>query len=215
MNITIFKDIKDTSQPFYRPVEVILKRIQEGASKDLVKKIRSSNDKSQRSKYKQSLPAICFSGTFTKRNDNSINEHSGLICLDFDGYPSNKEMLQEKERLAKNNYVYSAFISPSGNGIKALVKIPGNPDMHKTYFKSLEKHFNSNYFDKTSKNLSRVCYESYDPLIHINETSSLWDKVEEQEYQEVIRNVDLPTLPVTDENKIVEILVKWWEKNIQ
>ena len=107
-------------------------------------------------------------------------------------------MLQEKERLAKNNYVYSAFISPSGNGIKALVKIPGNPDMHKTYFKSLEKHFNSNYFDKTSKNLSRVCYESYDPLIHINETSSLWDKVEEQEYQEVIRNVDLPTLPVTE-----------------
>ena len=42
--------------------------------------------------------------------------------------------------------------------------------------------------------------------------SSIWDKVEEQEYQEVIRNVDLPTLPVTDENKIIEILVKWWEK---
>ena len=113
MNITIFKDIKDTSQPFYRPVDVILKRIQEGASKDLVKKIRSSNDKNQRNKYKQSLPAICFSGTFTKRNDNSINEHSGLICLDFDGYPSNKEMLQEKERLAKNNYVYVTYPSRS------------------------------------------------------------------------------------------------------
>ena len=37
MQITIFKDIKETSQPFYRPVEVILKRIQEGSSKDLVK----------------------------------------------------------------------------------------------------------------------------------------------------------------------------------
>ena len=27
-----------------------------------------------------------------------------------------------------------------------------------------------------------------------------------------IKNVDKPTIPVTDENKIVEILVKWWEK---
>ena len=41
MQITIFKDIKVTSQPFYRDVHVILKRIQEGASKDLVKKNKS------------------------------------------------------------------------------------------------------------------------------------------------------------------------------
>ena len=41
MQITIFKDRKVTSQPFYRDVHVILKRIQEGASKDLVKKIRN------------------------------------------------------------------------------------------------------------------------------------------------------------------------------
>ena len=57
-----------------------------------------------------------------------------------------------------------------------------------------------------------MCYESYDPLIYINETSSVWDKEEEQEYTEVLKNVDKPTIPVTDENKIVEILVKWWEK---
>ena len=212
MNITIFKDIKDTSQPFYRPVEVILQRIQEGASKDLVKKIRGTKDKEQRNKYKQGLPAVCFSGVFTKRSDSSITKHSGLICLDFDGYPSNKEMLQEKERLSKNKYIYSAFISPSGNGIKALVKIPADADLHKTFFLSLEKSLNSLYFDKTSKNISRVCYESYDPLIYINENSSIWDKIEEQEYNAVIKKVDIPTIPVTDENKIVEILVKWWEK---
>jgi len=212
MNITIFKDIKDTSQPFYRTVDVILKRIREGDSKDLVKKIRSEKDKEKRNLIKQNLPAICFSGKFTKRNDHSLNEHSGLICLDFDGYKSNRSLLQEKERLSKNKFVYSTFISPSGKGLKALVKIPPNKDLHSSYFKSLEKYFKSSYFDTTSKNLSRVCYESYDPLIHINETSSLWDKIEEQEYTEILKQVDKPTIPVTDENKIVEILVKWWEK---
>ena len=90
--ITIFKSIKDTSTPFHRPLNSILARIQDGKSKELVKEIRKEKDKDKRNQLKQKLPAICFSGTFTKRNDNSINEHSGLICLDFDGYPSNKEI---------------------------------------------------------------------------------------------------------------------------
>ena len=42
MQITIFKDIKETSQPFYRHVDIIIKRIREGASKTLVKKIFSA-----------------------------------------------------------------------------------------------------------------------------------------------------------------------------
>ena len=212
MDITIFKDIKETSQPFYRNVDVILKRIQEGYSKDLVKKIRAQKNKEKRNKLKQSLPAICFSGKFSKRNDNSLLEHSGIICLDFDGYKTNKELLQEKERLSKNKFIFSVFISPSGKGLKALVKIPKKPDNHRSYFLSLQNSLNSEYFDKTSKNISRVCYESYDPLLYINKNSSVWDKIEEQEYTEVIKHVDIPTIPITDENKIVDILTRWWLK---
>ena len=212
MEITIFKDIKVTSQPFYRSALVILERIKDGASKDLVKKIREEKDKEKINSLKQKLPAICFSGKFTKRNDKSLSQHSGLICLDFDGYDTQRDLLQEKERLSKNKYVYSVFISPSGRGLKAIVKIPPLPDNHVSYFNSLEKHFKSPQFDKTCKNVSRVCYESYDPLIHINENASVWDRQEEKEYNEVIKNVDLQTIPITDENKIVEILVKWWQK---
>ena len=210
--ITIFKDIKDTDQPFHREVGVILNRIREGASKELVSEIRSERDKPKRNILKQSLPAVCFSGVFSKRLDSSLATHSGLICLDFDGYKSSKDMLQEKQRLSQDKFVFSVFISPSGNGLKVLVKIPGIPDNHKKYFNSLEKHFNSPYFDKTSKNISRVCYESYDPLIHINDLSSLWEKIEEMEYQEVIKHKDRPTIPISNENKIVEILLKWWDK---
>ena len=213
MQITIFKDIKDTSQPFYREIEVVLKRIREGASKDLVKKIRAEKNKENRNLLKQKLPAICFSGKFNKRNDKSLQEHSGFVCLDFDGYKANKDLLQDKEKLTKNKYIYSVFISPSGKGLKALVKIPKDPENHVNYFVSLQQNLNSPYFDKTSKNISRVCYESYDPLIYINEQSSTWDEIAEEQYNEVIKNIDIPTIPVTDENKIVEILSKWWQKN--
>jgi len=210
--ITIFQNIKETSTPFHRDVISILERVKDGASKDLVKKIRLEKRKQERNELKKDLPAICFSGTFNKRADNAIIEHSGLICLDFDGYDKQKELLQDKENLSKSKYVYSVFISPSGNGLKVLVKIPEDIDGHTNYFNSLEKHFNSPYFDKTSKNISRVCYESYDPLIYINENSSIWDTIEESEYNEVTKHRDAPTIPITDENKIVEILVKWWTK---
>lgn len=211
-NVTIFKDIKETDAPFYRDVAVILERIKNGASKDLVKRIRQEKDKIERNELKKQLPAICFSGKFTKRNDHSLILHSGLICLDFDGYEKQKDMLEEKEVLTKNKYVYSVFVSPSGNGLKVLVKIPQDVDNHVNYFNSLQKHFNSPNFDVMVKNVSRVCYESYDPLIYINENSSLWDRIEEKEYTEVSKYRDRPTIPITDENKIVDILIKWWEK---
>ncbi len=211
-NITIFKNIKETDAPFHRNVEHILERIKNGASKELVKRIRKEQRKSERNELKKKLPAICFSGVFTKRNDNSIQEHSGLICLDFDGYEKSREMLQDKENITKSPYTYSVFVSPSGQGLKVLVKIPQDVDNHVNYFNSLEKHFNNPKFDVACKNVSRVCYESYDPLIYINENSSLWDKIEEREYQEKHQYRDVPTIPITDENKIVEILVKWWAK---
>ena len=211
-NITIFRNIKETEQPFYRPIDVILTRIKEGASKDLVKEIRKENDKTRINQLKQELPAICFSGTFNKRNDSAIMEHSGFICLDFDGYKKNKDLLEEKERISKDKHTYSVFISPSGNGLKVIVKIPKDVDNHKNYFNSLESHFSSEHFDKTSKNISRVCYESYDPLIYINTNSSVWSKIEEQEYVERDKYRDRVTIPITDENKIIDILIKWWEK---
>lgn len=212
--VTIFKNIKDTDTPFFRDVRLILDRIKNGApaTKDLIKKIRAEKRKPERQELKKQLPAICFSGTFNKRTDASLLSHSGLICLDFDGYGKQKDLIEDKESLSKDIYVFSVFVSPSGNGLKVIVKIPSDAENHTSYFNSLEKHFNSPYFDKTSKNISRVCYESYDPLLFINENSSVWSAISDPEYTEVSRTKDKATIPITDENKIVEILVKWWQK---
>ena len=94
--ITIFKNIKETEAPFHREVQVVLERIKDGATKKLVKQIRTTKDKSDRNELKKLLPAICFSGTFTKRTDSSLVKHSGIICLDFDGYEKKKLLLEHK-----------------------------------------------------------------------------------------------------------------------
>jgi len=209
--VTIFQNIRETETPFFKDVTYILQRIKEGKNQDLVKKIRAEKDKTKRNELKKNLPAICFSGKFNKRSDSSIVEHSGLICLDFDGYEKKKNLLEDKENFQNNKFVYSVFVSPSGNGLKVLVKIPPKPENHTKYFNSLKKEFNSSYFDTTSKNVSRVCYESYDRLLHINNTSSIWDKIEEEEYEEKSAFRDIPVLKITNESKIVDILTKWWQ----
>jgi hypothetical protein len=210
--VTVFKNIKNTDTPFHRSVALVFERIKNGASKALISQIRTTTDKAERSDLKKELPSICFSGEFTKRNDQSIVQHSGLVCLDFDGYANRKELIAAKEGFQKDEYTYSVFISPSGAGLKVLVKIPPQPEKHKDYFNGLRQYYNDEHFDTTSKNLSRVCYESYDPLIYINYDSLLFDKEAEQEYQEIDRTSGRVTIPITDENKIVDILVKWWEK---
>jgi hypothetical protein len=210
--VTIFKNIKETETPFFKEVSFILKRIKEGKSKSLIKEIRKEKDKTARNDLKKNLPAICFSGKFNKRSDSSLVEHSGIICLDFDGYQKQKDMLQDKEMFINNKFVLSVFVSPSGNGLKVLIKIPSDADNHIKYFTSLKTEFDSTYFDTTSKNISRVCYESYDPLLYYNPNSLVWDTVEEEEHQERSSYKDKATIKITDENKIVDILVKWHSK---
>jgi hypothetical protein len=218
--ITVFRNIQETDTPFYREVSVVLDRIRDGANssgepiptKEIIKKVRAEKRKTERNELKKMLPAVCFSGTFTKRKDASITEHSGLICLDFDGYDKQKDLLSDKKALSESKYSYAVFISPSGQGLKVLVKVPADIDNHKNFFNSLHKHYNNPHFDTTSKNISRVCYESHDPLIHINEDSVLWDRIEEIEYTPIHKHKDVATIPITDENKVIERLVKWWEK---
>ena len=210
--VTIFRNIKETDAPFFKDIEYILKRIKEGTSKKIIKDIRSVNEKQNRNELKKKLPAICFSGKFNKRNSKSIEAHSGFICLDFDGYQKKKDLIRDKEKFSRDKYVYSCFISPSGNGLKVLVKIPKDPDNHVNYFKALEAHFESPYFDKNCKDISRVCYESYDPLIYTTPDSSVWDIIADLEYREVIKGEDKPTIFISDENKTVDILLDWWKK---
>ena len=208
--VTIFKNILETDAPFHREVTFILDRIKQGKNKELIKSIRAEKDKTKRNELKKRLPSICFSGTFNKRADSSLILHSGLICLDLDGYSKKKELEEDRAKFKKSKFVYAVFVSPSGNGLKVLVQIPQEADNHKKYFNALNKHFASPYFDTTSKNVSRVCYESSDPHLYVNEKSKLWEKLEEDEYQEKHLAQGQPLLKITNESKIVEILLKWW-----
>jgi hypothetical protein len=208
--ITYFKTINETSTPFHVDVSVAIDRIKNGKSKELVEDVRKETEKGARNEKKKKLPAICFSGTFSKRADNAIIEHSGIICIDFDGFRDNQHLFQKREELISDKYSYCVFTSPSGDGIKVLVRIPKDPMNHKKYFNALKKYYDCDEFDVTCKNISRVCYESHDPDIHVNELSLIWSDMDNSdEYKPVVKQM----IRVTDDNEIIRRLSLWWDKN--
>lgn len=116
---------------------------------------------------KKELPVVCFSGEFSSRADDSLFEHSGFIVLDFD----HVDVDSTKRALATDDFIYSCWTSPSGNGVKALVKIT-NPERHRDHFRALIKYFERTHgleLDESGINESRACFESHDPDIIIKD----------------------------------------------
>jgi len=207
--VSVFKSVLDSANPFNKSVFYALDRIQTGKSKKTVLEIRSKETKEEQNQIKKSLPGVCFNGTFFNRSIKGLNKKSGLIILDFDGLASFEETVAYKEQVCKDEYIFACWISPSGKGIKVLVKIPTTGE-HKGYFDSLEKHFKSEYWDKSSSNVDRFCYESYDENLYLNADSFQWTESEEPEICDV--GVQEAILPIKSDNRIISNLIKWWDK---
>lgn len=195
--ITIFKDMY-SKQPFYTTVEVALDRIKKGNSKDKCEEIRATLDKEKAQKLKQSLPPVCFSGKFSvNRKDEDLIEHSGFIILDFDKLDNLREKQTE---IINYDFIHACWVSPSGNGLKALVRI-AEPKKHKEHFESLREIFPE--LDKSGCNVSRLCFESYDPDIYHYPDSEIYTKYKVVE--RVIERVNNSS----DDYTTFQKLLKW------
>ena len=162
MKVTIFKNVFEKEAPHHIQLGTALKRIQEGKSGSLIAQVRDGEKEKKRK-----LPIVCFSGEFSTRSDDALFEHSGYIVLDFD----HVNVDATKTALATDEYVHSCWVSPSGDGVKALVQIT-HPERHRDHFRALCTYFNKQYtleVDESGINESRACFESHDPDIIIKD----------------------------------------------
>ena len=213
--ISIFKDLyKAKDVPYIVLLETSLKRIKDGKSKDFVNYLRTLDfEKYQIEKKK--LPCICFNGQFKERSKNGLIEHSGLMVVDFDKYPNVDVMFNHLETLKLNKHIVTLFLSPSGTGIKGLVKIPKcDANTHEKYFKEFDKIFNYDYFDKSNCNVDRVCFESFDPGIYINYDAEVFAPILNDEGYSV--NEKPPLVPINDEMIIIDKIMDFaWKKDFK
>ena len=178
--------------------------IKTGKFKTEIDKIRSFSTKEERSPFKNKLPYFTFSGTFSYRSNAKLKEPSEAICIDYDDIDDTY-----RKKFKRDPHVIMVFTSPSGEGLKVVVKIPkltDNNDHHR-YYESIAKHFGIPV-DPNAKDISRACYVSYDENIYINENAKTFDKVNEKEKTKESKK---------DERleKFQKILIPFWVENRQ
>jgi len=172
--VSVFSNVKEKNHPESCGLMDILESMKTGLAfiKKVVTDIRKEKDHGLKNILKVSLlPVFCPSGLFLKMKDKGIDKMSGVICIDLDNV---SDIKSENERLMKNEYVFSIFKSPSGEGLKVLVLHNLNsPDL----FNKLYAHVGDILglqnrtdlvFDLHCSNISRPCFWSYDPNLYIN-----------------------------------------------
>jgi hypothetical protein len=149
--------------------------IRSGEIKAQIEAIRNEESVANRDKMKRNIPAITVSGLFKERHSlGDFLKHNGLIQVDFDKVTNPQDV---RQNLIQDKYTFSCFISPSGTGVKVIVKIIPEKELHERSFLGLSKYYSDRYgleMDKKCKDISRLCFLSYDPDIFVNEQSYIY-----------------------------------------
>ncbi len=65
-------------------------------------------------------------------------KHSGLLCADLDSLGS--QLVEVREKLKQSPHVFTLFLSPTGDGLKAVFSVPADASKHAGSFRAVEKH---------------------------------------------------------------------------
>ena len=135
--------------------------------------LRAIDDAQEQRKYKdENLDYVTPSGQFSYCNDQSLLQHSGLICMDLDELTNVDDM---KQRLLDDPMFETMFMfrSPRGRGLKWWVEIDLTRCDHRTWFKAIRNYLMTTYgltvkqVDASCANPSRACFLSYDPEAYL------------------------------------------------
>jgi len=214
--ITIFQKFFTTKEPKHIELSVALKsiRLMKDETRAIIEELRVTTDKEKKAQLKKELPCIIFSGKFSKRADSAMISHSGYAVIDLDHVP---DVFAIKQQVKLLEYVKSAFVSPSGDGLKIVVRIPSSVKNHRKNYAAVFDDLKNNlslddsHFDSSNLNESRICYASYDPDIYIASAVKIFappeekKKVLQNDYNKINIAVNMIRLS-TDGEKHMELL---------
>ncbi len=173
--VSFFKSLLDKSSEEIT-LDEIIERIRTGDRYlNIIEKLRDANNIQNKEALKKKLPAITPSGCFgEQRKLDYLKSYSQIICLDFDKLIDLESM---KAKIRKDRFCMAAMVSPSGNGLKIMVKVKGTINDHSNNYESLSNYFFEKYnisADRSCKDITRLMFLTYDPDLYNNKSSEIW-----------------------------------------
>jgi len=162
------------------PDQTTLRQVWEDVTKGkhykLIEEIRREQDKGRRGELKKRLPAITPQSLFSTPHRTKTAPHTPrpYICVDVDGLS-----IETAERLrsdmGNDNHCHLAFLSPSGEGVKAIFAISdANADAADIFY-TAQKYVSETFgveIDVKCKGADRACFLSWDPGAIYKETAT-------------------------------------------
>ena len=179
--VSIYSSLKSKIKEQDITLQEILKAIRTGKllGRNIAQEItaiRAEPNKTAQSRLKELLPCFTTSGTFAGQKRNAdLLYHSGLIQVDFDLH-NPTQAAEVKERLKTDPYTLAAYISPSGTGVKAIVRISDDGSRHAASFEAVKDYYFDAGFppiDTACKNVGRANFISYDKGIFYNAAAAV------------------------------------------
>ena len=220
--VTIFKNFNEVVE--HKTIPSILEEIRTGKYKHAIIYLRKSLSENKMEAYekaKKSLPAFTPSGKFVGgRKLEFLAEYSNCIILDIDKLTAAD--LQNAKHLAnQSEFTFASFTSPSGNGLKILVKINSEKANHKEAFLLVQDHYEKLLklqIDKSGKDLTRLCFYSFDENLYYNENAKIFSATEQEKEPKTNNEREFkrtePTI-VIDNDAIYNHCVNFTEKKVQ
>jgi hypothetical protein len=220
--VTIFKNFNEVVE--HKTISTILEEIKTGKYKPGIIYLRKSlteNKTEAYNKAKKSLPAFTPSGKFIGgRKLEFLADYSSCIILDIDKLTI-AELQNAKNLAAQSEFTFASFISPSGNGLKILVKINSDKANHKEAFLLVQAHYENILkleIDKSGKDVTRLCFYSWDENLYLNENASIFESEAKEVViaNEVKQSQSNNQQPTTDNREaIYNHCVNFTEKKVQ
>jgi hypothetical protein len=220
--ITIFKNFNEVVE--HKTIATILEEIRTGKYKPGIVYLRKSLAEKKEEAYnkaKKSLPAFTPSGKFVGgRKLEFLADYSSCIILDIDKL-SAADLQNAKHLANQSEFTFASFISPSGNGLKILVKINSDKANHKDAFLLVQAHYEAILkleIDKSGKDVTRLCFYSWDENLYLNENAEVFASEAKEAViaYEVRQSPTDNQQPTTDNSEaIYNHCVNFTEKKVQ
>lgn len=169
--ISLFNRITDINHPEEYDIDKVLDIIKTGSYYHVAGKVdavRKAKTKEEKEKAKMKLPAVTWNGTFKTKNRSDLIHYSSFTALDFDHIQPEK-MDGFGKWLQSFQCVYAYYITPSGKGYKAIILHDNyEPLYHYDLYNQLLKLFDCPEIDKSTTDLARGNFLSYDPNLWKN-----------------------------------------------
>lgn len=182
--VSLFSSVYGHNAKRY-PLGGVLKSFASGRYAKTVREARGYLQEGDVEMYKackSMLPVVAFCGVFKGGHSKvDLVYYNNIVVIDID-HLSEEALATVAEQLRQDKYIFAYWKSPSGQGLKGLVRVGGGDESrldehHRQAFRQLTDYFKTEYsidIDQSGSDYSRLCYACWDEGLVVKESAGVF-----------------------------------------